>query len=51
MTRRRRIFLAFAAIMISMILIVVAVVATLTQSEWGTAKLVNFAVDRVNRGI
>ena len=51
MSRRRRIFLAFAAIMISMILIIVAGVATLTQSEWGTAKLVNFAVDRVNRGI
>ena len=51
MSRRRRIFLAFTAIMISVILIVVAGVATLTQSEWGTAKLVNFAVDRVNRGI
>src|SRR5688500_10689108 len=51
MTRRRRIFLAFAAIMISVMLIVVAGVATLTRSEWGTAKLVNFAVDRVNRGI
>ena len=51
MTRRRRIFLAFAAIMISVMLIVVAGVATLTRSQWGTAKLVNFAVDRVNRGI
>ena len=51
MSRRRRIFLAFVAIMISMILIVVGVVATLTQSEWGTAKLVRYAVGQVNKGI
>ena len=51
MSRRRRIFLAFATIMISMMLIVVGGVATLTRSEWGTAKLVNFVVDRVNSGI
>ena len=51
MTRRRRIFLAFAAIMISVILIVVAVVATLTQSEWGTTQVVRYAVGRVNNAI
>jgi translocation and assembly module TamB len=51
MSRRRRIFLAFVAIMLSMILIIVAGVATITQSEWGTTKLVQFAVDRINRGI
>src|SRR5688500_4016400 len=37
--------------MISAMLIVVAVVPPLTRSEWGAAKLVNFAVDRLNRGI
>lgn len=51
MTRRRRIFLAFIAIMISMILIVVAGVATLTQSEWGTRQVVRYAVGRVNNAI
>ena len=51
MTRRRRIFLAFLAIMISVLLIVVAGVATLTQSEWGTTKLVRYAVGRVNNSI
>jgi translocation and assembly module TamB len=51
MSRRRRIFLAFVAITISMILIVVAGVATLTQSEWGTTKVVTYAVAQVNKGI
>ena len=51
MTRRRRIFLAFLAIMISMLLIVVGGVATLTQSEWGTKQVVRYAVGRVNKGI
>ncbi len=51
MSRRRRIFLAFVAIMVVMLLIVVGGVATLTRSEWGTAKLVNYAVDRVNKSI
>src|SRR5688572_25524797 len=51
MTRRRRIFLAFAAIMISVLLIVVAGVATLTQSEWGTRQVVRIALDRVNNAI
>src|SRR5688500_9850884 len=49
MTRRRRIFLAFVVIMVSVMLILVAGVVTLARSEWGTAKVVNFAVDRVNR--
>ena len=51
MSRRRRIFLAFVAIMISMILIVVGVVATLTQSEWGTTKLVRYVVGQANKSI
>lgn len=51
MSRRRRIFYAFVAIMVTMILVVGVGVATLTQTEWGTTKLVNFAVDRVQRGI
>ncbi len=51
MTRRRRIFFAFLAIMISVLLIVVAGVATLTQSEWGTRQVVQYAVNRVNGAI
>jgi len=51
MTRRRRIFLAFAAIMVGMMVIIVASVATLTQSEWGTTKVVRWAVGQVNKGI
>src|SRR5687768_16542170 len=49
MSRRRRIFIAFAAIMVRMMVIVVGVVATLTRSEWGTAKLVNYAIERVKK--
>lgn len=51
MTRRRRIFIAFGVIMVTMLLIVVGGVATLTQSEWGTAKLVQFGVGAFNRGV
>jgi translocation and assembly module TamB len=51
MTRRRRIFLAFAIIMVSMMLIIVGGVATLTRSEWGTAKLVQFGVGAFNRAV
>ena len=51
MSRRRRIFFAFVAIMISLILIVVGGVATLTQSEWGTTKLVQYFVTRINNSI
>ncbi|HEX6316244.1 MAG TPA: hypothetical protein VFZ73_15350, partial [Gemmatimonadaceae bacterium] len=51
MSRRRRILYAFLAIMISVMLTVVVGVATLTRTEWGTAKLVNFALARVNNAI
>ena len=51
MTRRRRIFLAFGIIVVSVLLIVVGGVATLTQSEWGTAKLVQFGVGLFNRSV
>src|SRR5688572_17100115 len=51
MTRRRRIFIAFVAIMIGMLVVGVGAIATLTQSEWGTAKLVEFVLGRVNKGI
>jgi len=51
MTRRRRIFIAFVAIMVGMIVIGVGAIATLTQSEWGTAKLVEYFLGRVNKGI
>lgn len=51
MTRRRRIFLAFGIIMATMILLLVGGVATLTRSEWGTAKLVAYAVGMFNRGV
>lgn len=51
MSRRRRIFLAFVAIMIAMIVLVAGGIAVITQSEWGTARLVSIAVNTVNRGI
>lgn len=51
MSRRRRIFIAFLAIVIGMITIVAGGVILLTRSEWGKAKAVAYAVGLANKGI
>ena len=51
MSRRRRIFIAFAAIVVFVLTAAVAGVLTLTRSEWGKAKAVAYFVGLVNNGI
>ena len=51
MSRRRRVFLAFAIIVVSVLGVGVIGVATLTRTDWGRDKLVEFVVGRVNNGI
>lgn len=51
MTRRRRIFIAFAAIMVFMIVLIAGGILMLTRSEWGKAKGVEYALGIVNRAI
>ncbi len=51
MSRRRRVFLAFAIIVVSVIGISVIGVATLTRTDWGRGKLVEVVLGQVNKGI
>lgn len=51
MSRRRRIFLAFAFIVVGMLGVLVIGVSTLTRSDWGRAKMLGFALTLANRGI
>ena len=51
MSRRRRIFYAFVAIVIGVIVVLVGGIMTLTRSEWGKAKAVAYAVGLANKGI
>jgi translocation and assembly module TamB len=51
MTRRRRIFIAFVAIMVFMIVGIAGGILMLTRSEWGKAKGVAYALGIVNRAI
>ena len=51
MSRRRRIFLAFVAIVVFVLTAAVAGVITLTQSEWGKRKGVAYALGLVNKAI
>ena len=51
MTRRRRIFLAFVAIVVAMVAILGGGIYTLTQSEWGKRKGVEYLLGIVNKSI
>jgi translocation and assembly module TamB len=51
MSRRRRVFVAFAAIVGFMIVLLAGGIYLLTRSEWGKAKGVEFALGIVNRAI
>jgi translocation and assembly module TamB len=51
MTRRRRIFLAFIAIMVGMVLLLGGGIYTLTRSEWGKRKGVEYVIELVNKSI
>ena len=51
MSLRRRVFLAFATIVVGMLGVLVVGVGVLTRTGWGRARLLDYVVDQVNNGI